>query len=220
MSKIRIDLSATVINGQALTFKAPADCSEIEGLIVYYPEGDSTISKTFQFADAHGNNVGNIHLFAENVLVKVLLDTDLKRAYVQNADTNAYLEGKFDERLVAPAPTVDDEGKVLYVDGGAARWGNRSGIQKASGYWIDPGTITCGFRPDVVFISEYDETGLEAEDYYSTPARIWCTEHPWRGDDGATLLVATDTGFIVTNDGDQIFNATDNIYHFLAVKFG
>jgi hypothetical protein len=98
MSKIRIDLEATVINGQALTFKSPADCSQVEGLIVYYPEGDATTSKTFQFADAHGNNVGSVSLFAENVLVKVLLDTDLGRAYVQNADTNAYLEGKLSEK--------------------------------------------------------------------------------------------------------------------------
>lgn len=95
MSNIRIDLEATVINGQTLTFKSPVDCSQITGLILYYPEGNTTKSTVFQFADAHGNNVGNINLFAENVLVKVILDTDLKRAYVQNADTNAYLENRF-----------------------------------------------------------------------------------------------------------------------------
>lgn len=95
MSYIRIDLEATVINGQALTFKSPVDCSQITGLIVYYPEGNSTKSTVFQFADAHGNNVGSINLFAANVLVKVVLDTDLKRAYVQNADTNKYIEDTF-----------------------------------------------------------------------------------------------------------------------------
>ncbi len=95
MSNIRIDLEATVINGQTLTFKSPVDCSQITGLILYYPEGDTTKSTVFQFADAHGNNVGDINLFAENVLVKVILDTDLKRAYVQNADTNAYIEDTF-----------------------------------------------------------------------------------------------------------------------------
>lgn len=95
MSNIRIDLEATVINGQALTFKSPVDCSQITGLIVYYPEGDTTKNTVFQFADAHGNNVGSINLFAENVLVKVILDTDLNRAYVQNADTNKYIEDTF-----------------------------------------------------------------------------------------------------------------------------
>lgn len=92
---IRIDLGSPVYSGQTLTFKSPADCSAVTGLIVYYPENSSPVSKTFQFADAHGNNVGSVSLFAENVLVKVILDTELNRAYVQNADTNAYIEGTF-----------------------------------------------------------------------------------------------------------------------------
>lgn len=96
MPKIRIDLEATLIDGQALTFKSPADCSQITGLIVYYPEGDTTKSKDFKFVDAHGVDVGSgtISLFAANVLVKVVLDIDEGKAYVQNADTNAYLEGE------------------------------------------------------------------------------------------------------------------------------
>lgn len=99
MPNIRIDLEATVINGQALTFKSPADCSQVTGLIIYYPVGDTTTSKEFKFVDAHGVDVGSgtISLFAENVLVKVILDTDSGKAYVQNADTNAYLEGRFDD---------------------------------------------------------------------------------------------------------------------------
>ena len=97
MSKIRIDLETALINGQPLTFQSPADCSQITGLIVYYPEGNGTTSKDFKFVDAHGVDVGSgtISLFAENVLVKVVLDTDQGKAYVQNADTNAYLEGRF-----------------------------------------------------------------------------------------------------------------------------
>ena len=100
MANIRIDLEATVINGQALTFKSPADCSQVTGLVIYYPEGDTTTSKAFKFVDAHGVDVGGgtISLFAENVLVKVVLDIDDGKAYVQNADTNAYLEGKLAEK--------------------------------------------------------------------------------------------------------------------------
>lgn len=100
MPKIRVDLEAAVVNGQALTFKSPADCSQITGLIIYYPEGNTTTSKTFKFVDAHGVDVGNstISLFAENALVKVVLDVDHGKAYVQNADTNAYLEAKLAEK--------------------------------------------------------------------------------------------------------------------------
>lgn len=95
MPNIRIDLGNPVYTGQTLIFKSPADCSQVTGLKVYYPEGGSTVSKTFQFADAHGNNVGSVSLFAENVLVKIIMDTEFNRAYVQNADTNKYIEENF-----------------------------------------------------------------------------------------------------------------------------
>lgn len=95
MPNIRVDLESPVFYGQDIIFKSPADCSTVTGLIVYYPDGGSTTSKVFQFADAHGNNVGSVSLFSENVLVTVILDTMLNRAYVQNADTNAYLERQF-----------------------------------------------------------------------------------------------------------------------------
>lgn len=126
MPKIRIDLEATVINGQALTFKAPADCSDITGLVIYYPEGNKTTSKTFKFVDAHGVDVGSgtISLFAANALVKVVLDTDQGKAFVQNADTNAYLEGKFEElkqsidaKIVCGTEEVSDGDASPYPEG-------------------------------------------------------------------------------------------------------
>lgn len=100
MANIRLDLQIPIEDGQTLTFKSPADCSQITGLIIYYPVDNTTTSKAFKFVDAHGVDVGSstISLFAENVLVKVILDTDSGKAFVQNADTNAYLEGKLAEK--------------------------------------------------------------------------------------------------------------------------
>lgn len=95
MANIRVNLSGLPVNGQTVTFRSPASGTEVAGLITYYPNGSTTSSKVFQFSDAHGNNVGGKNLFASNVLVKVILDTELSRAYVQNADTNSYLENKF-----------------------------------------------------------------------------------------------------------------------------
>lgn len=96
MAYIRVDQQMTVFDGQPVTFKSPADCSVIEGLRIYYPGADGNeTSSTFALADAHGNNVGSIDLFAANVIVKVILDTESGMAFVQNADTNAYLENKF-----------------------------------------------------------------------------------------------------------------------------
>lgn len=104
MSNIRVDVRYTIKDGSELKFRSPVDCSAITGLIVYYPgEDGNTTSKVFALADAHGNNVGNIdHLFAENVVVKVILDVTTSMAFVQNADTNAYLE----EQLASKRPNT------------------------------------------------------------------------------------------------------------------
>ena len=106
MANISVNSPVPVYDGQPLTFRSPADCSAISGLIVHYHDGKVATSKTFQFADAHGNNVGDYDLFAADALVKVILDTDTSLAFVQNADTNAYLEGRFDEKAVTETYTT------------------------------------------------------------------------------------------------------------------
>ena len=99
MANIRVDLDYMINDGSSVVFRSPCDCTEITGLIVYYIAADGKqTSKEFALADAHGENVGDIpHLFAENVVVKVILDVTSGMAFVQNADTNAYLEGRFAE---------------------------------------------------------------------------------------------------------------------------
>ena len=123
---IRVDLNAPITDGTEVVFRSPVDCSQITGLIVYYTENGNTASKEFAFADAHGYNVGDIdHLFAENVVVKVILDVTTGMAFVQNADTNAYLEGRFndlEEEINALGSfklletiTLEEETKMVYV---------------------------------------------------------------------------------------------------------
>lgn len=132
MANIRVDINYTIQDGSEVVFRSPVDCSQVTGLIVYYP-GDNEIqtSKEFALADAHGNNVGDIdHLFAENVVVKVILDTTTNMAFVQNADTNAYLEKRFrelDERLdegVMIAEDPNKDGNIVmryaYLSGGGS----------------------------------------------------------------------------------------------------
>ena len=67
------------------------------GLKVYFPDDMGiTTNQTFLFADAHGNDLTGIgHLFAKDAIVKVILNLDERKAYIQNADTNAYIEGTF-----------------------------------------------------------------------------------------------------------------------------
>lgn len=98
MAYIRVDVSHTIKNGSNVSFKAPCDCNAVDGLKVYFPndKGIAT-NQTFIFTDAHGNNLTGIgHLFKTGAVVKAILNLDDGKAYLQNADTNAYLEEKFE----------------------------------------------------------------------------------------------------------------------------
>lgn len=99
MSLIKVDLPYTIFDGATVSFKSPADFSKVTGLRIYYPNTAGAIQAAdFTFADANRNDVTHINkLFGANAIVKVILDTDSNLAFVQNADTNAYLEQQFDE---------------------------------------------------------------------------------------------------------------------------
>ena len=91
MANIKVELSHEIIDGQPVTFVAPCDCTAITGLTVEYPNG----SKAFTFKDAHGNTLTGVgNLFTKGAYVKAILDVANGYAYLQNADTNAYLEAQ------------------------------------------------------------------------------------------------------------------------------
>lgn len=93
MAQIRIDLAETLVDGMDIKFKAPCSCSEITGLVVYYPKKDGTISsKEFTFRDAHANDLTGVgNLFSKDAYVKVIADVENGYAYLQNADNNGFL---------------------------------------------------------------------------------------------------------------------------------
>ena len=91
---VRVDLTTPIYDGMEVVFKAPCNASEVTGLKLCYQQ---EVYK-FSFADANANDVGDLeNLFAEGAVVKVILDTDTNMAFIQNADTNAYLEKRFNE---------------------------------------------------------------------------------------------------------------------------
>lgn len=110
MSNIVVHYDKHITDGTELVFRSPVDCSQITGLKVRALGEDGILAHyEFALADAHGNNVGDIdHLFAEGVVVKVILDTDTGMAFVQNADTNSYIEGEL-EKLRQAGGGVDPE---------------------------------------------------------------------------------------------------------------
>lgn len=99
MAKIKITLDHTIVDGEEVTFRAPCNCTEVEGLSVAYPTLDESsavnMSKAFVFADAHGNALTGIgNLFSAGACVSVILDIENSYAFIKNADTNRYLENR------------------------------------------------------------------------------------------------------------------------------
>ena len=89
---VKVNLNYPIYDGAEIVFRAPCDAYQVTGLIVDYLGG----TQKFAFADAHTNDLGNIdYLFSAGAVVKVILDIDTGRAFVQNAATNAYLESRF-----------------------------------------------------------------------------------------------------------------------------
>ena len=94
MAKINVHLNHTIANGAEISFTAPCSSNEIDGLKVYY----QSESQDFIFKDTNGNVVTGLdNLFSKGAIIKVLLDVAGGFAYIQNADTNAYIEQKFIE---------------------------------------------------------------------------------------------------------------------------
>lgn len=102
MAKIRIDIDGILMDGHEVTFKAPCDCTEVDGIKVYYIKSGEQKSKNFTMKDTHGNALAGLgDLFMSGAYVKAVLDTTNRVAYIQNSDTNGYLEGRLDVLDVA-----------------------------------------------------------------------------------------------------------------------
>lgn len=94
MAKIKVYAKQEIYDGMCVTFRAPCDCTEVDGLKVCF--GADT--QTFAFRDAHENTLtGMGNLFTEGAYVKAILNTSNGYAYLQNADTNGYIEQRFEE---------------------------------------------------------------------------------------------------------------------------
>ena len=95
MSKIRVTSRCEIYDGMTITLKAPCDSTEVDGLNVYDTTGNK---QTYSFRDVHGTNVSAVaDLFEANSYITVTLDTGNGYAYLQNADTNSYLEGVIED---------------------------------------------------------------------------------------------------------------------------
>ena len=99
MANLKITVEGALMDGHQVTFKAPCACTAIDKLDVRYIESGQQKSKLFTMKDTHGNILNGLgNLFDAGAYVHVILDTTTGSAYLQNGDTNGYLENKFSDK--------------------------------------------------------------------------------------------------------------------------
>lgn len=85
---LTLPLGEKIYTGRQVTFEAPCSSEGLTGLIV---EG-----VTYDLVNALGTPLVS-NSFDSGAMVSVIFNAEKLKAYVQNADTNAYLEGKFND---------------------------------------------------------------------------------------------------------------------------
>lgn len=206
MAYIKLELDHPIQDGESLTFKAPCDCTAAtDGIKVYYPAvsdtGSTTTYKTFAIKDAHGNTITTLSdLFKSGAYVKIIVNTTNNYAYIQNADTNKYLEDKFDTKLVAPTSNPTQNKSILCKD------------TSGNPYWVKPSTV----RDNIGAVTKSDTGWLQYDSttYPSVWYRVANDVVYVRGYSGSTTSLAANTytkvGYITGNywaDEEVYFSA-------------
>lgn len=121
---ITVSVDFTVVDGSEIKFKSPVNCSQVTNLFVTCTNESKDYN--FNFVDANGNNIGVIdNVFAEGAVIKVILDVTSSKAFIQNADTNSYIENTFvkkeeignkQEIFTYPITTQVQDGQGKYID--------------------------------------------------------------------------------------------------------
>lgn len=127
MSIIKVNLDYPIEDGAVITFKAPCNSEDATALNIYYPnimERTRSIRQaTFTFDDANKYDLKGIpNLFVQGAYVTVILDTNDNIAYIQNANTNAYLEDKFNYLENWVYLTVEEDGCLYGIRGLNPPW--------------------------------------------------------------------------------------------------
>lgn len=88
MAKLNLTLpeGELAVTGKQVTFVAPCNSAGLTHIIIGGEE--------FELVDSNGNALIS-GAFVKNAMVSVILYTDIHKAYIQNADINAYLDAMF-----------------------------------------------------------------------------------------------------------------------------
>jgi hypothetical protein len=88
MSKIKVNLPCYPVNGKQVSFISPCSSINTECLIVNDVE--------YSVVDADGVSVAGLkNVWNAGAMVSAILNVDTRTAFIQNANTNTYIEGQF-----------------------------------------------------------------------------------------------------------------------------
>lgn len=162
MAQIKLELSTALVDGMDVKFKAPCNCDAVTGLLVSYPSASGALEeKSFTFRDSHRNDLTGIgNLFSSGAYVKAILDTTNGHAYLQNADTNAYIERKI---------------KAVTVELPAVNWTDNAQTVAAQGVTAD-NTIIASAAPDS--LAAYGENGVKCDAQATNALTFVCDAVP------------------------------------------
>lgn len=176
MADIRVDINSVLTDGMDISFKAPCNCTEVDAIKVCYVKDQELVSQRFVLKDAHGNDLTGIgNLFSEGAYVHVILNTTNGFAYIQNADTNGYIEGNFQKNIKGydvqnkvdlSSYTSSNNAFTIPCDGviHVCAWGSSSGINHVN-VWcvtddsndenstISLGTVTSSWFNNTIFFN-------------------------------------------------------------------
>ena len=76
---VTLPSNVEVLNGKQITFRAPADCNGITGIVIN--------GETYDLVDAKNKSVANVNSYVDGAMLSVILDIENKRAYLQNGVT-------------------------------------------------------------------------------------------------------------------------------------
>lgn len=116
MANIKVKIDYPISDGAKVKFRTPCESTSVEGLVVTYPikNGVGYATKTLRFVDAHGKELSGLgNVFTTDVLVEVLLDVTKGRAFIQNADTNSYIED-----IKVTVQRMDEERQTIFAEAG------------------------------------------------------------------------------------------------------
>lgn len=198
MAYIKLTLDHPIVDGESVTFKAPCDSTEVTGIKVYYVTLTETtateLSKVFTFKDAHGNNLSSIgNLFVRGAYVKVILDATNSYAYIQNADTNGYIENTM-------AKKTDVTGKYTKPSTGIPKTDLAEDVQTL-------------LDKSEVFIATYGTTtGTEIWDAYRAGKTIFANKSGRYGLLERIPTGANNISFYCVYSGEDYDSETDKTY--------